>query len=176
MNKPEPQFFRINIAFPDSYTVEEIVKKNKNSIMIPGKQSLMKANSQSTNPVTIGWLLRYTPTMTDFQDLEMVLKTLWQVKGGFGLYWATIKDGKPYNPQTATRVIHIETDESIAVTITKKAEKTYGTASKTMEDYPLGINMMFVQPHFDVKGSAKALVTKLATYQKTNEQMMSFAT
>jgi hypothetical protein len=41
-----------------------------------------------------------------------------------------------------------------------------------MEDYPLGMNMMFVQPYNEVKGSAKALIAKLATYQHTNEQMM----
>lgn len=54
----------------------------------------------------------------------------------------------------------------------QKAEKTYGQASNIMEDYPLGINMMFVQPFNNVKGSAKALVTKLATYQQTNDKML----
>ena len=90
------------------------------------------------------------------------------VKEGFGLYWATIKDGKPYNNQTATQAIHIETEEAIAAVLTKKAEKTYGTASKSIEDYPLGMNLMFIQPFNVVKGSTKALVSKLATYQKTN--------
>lgn len=55
------------------------------------------------------------------------------------------------------------------------AEKTYGRASQNMTDYPLGINMMFVQQYNDVKGSAKALVTKLAVYQQTNDKMVSTA-
>jgi hypothetical protein len=176
LNKPGAQFFRINIAFPAEFTIDQIVQKNKQSIMIPGKQSFMIANSQSINPTTIGWLLRSTNAMADFKDLENVLKALWTVKEGFGLYWATIKDGKPYNVQTATRAIHIETEEAAASILTKKAEKTYGTASKSMEDYPLGMNLMFVQPYNVVKGSAKALVSKLATYQKTNEQMVSYTT
>jgi hypothetical protein len=98
LTKSGTQFFRIQIAFPAHLTAEAIVSKNKNSIMIPGKQSLMIANSQSTSPTTIGWLLRSTSTMADFHDLEKVLKAVWNVKGNFGLYWATIKDGKPYNP------------------------------------------------------------------------------
>lgn len=83
--------------------------------------------------------------MADFKDLEAVLKAIWQVKGGFGLYWAMVKDGKPYNSTTASRAIHIEVEETEAPTILQKAEKTYGRASINMEDYPLGINMMFVQ-------------------------------
>ena len=61
--------------------------------------------------------------MADFKDLENVLKSLWTVKEGFGLYWATIKDGKPYNVQTAMRAIHIEMEEALATLLTKKAEK-----------------------------------------------------
>jgi hypothetical protein len=53
------------------------------------------------------------------------------------------------------------------------AEKTYGKASNQMEDYPLGINMMFVQPFNEVQGSAKAFVARLAMYQKTNETMLA---
>lgn len=144
--------------------------------MIPGKQSLLKANSQCINPVTIGWLLRSTPSMVDFDDLYQVLKTLWNVKGGFGLYWATVKDGKPYDPQSTSRAIHsIEVDEEEASAVKLWAEKTYGRASQNMTDYPLGINMMFVQQYNDVKGSAKALVTKLAVYQQTNDKMVSTA-
>ena len=80
--------------------------------------------------------------------------------------WQTI-----YNSQMATLTIHIETEESSAAALMKKAEKTYCMALKNIEDYPRGLNMT------EVKGSAKALlVTKLATYQKTNEQMISFAT
>jgi hypothetical protein len=55
--------------------------------MIPGQQSLLKANSQAINPTTIGWLLGSNPTMVDYQDLEKVLRVLWNVKGGFGLYY-----------------------------------------------------------------------------------------
>jgi hypothetical protein len=110
--------------------------------------------------------------MADCSDLERSLKTIWQVKGGFGLYWAMVKDGKPYNANTASRAIHIEVEESEAPNLIQKAEKTYGRASKTMEDYPLGMSMMFVQPYNEVQGSAKALVAKLATYQQTNEHMM----
>lgn len=108
----------------------------------------------------------------NFHDLEKVLKHFWQVKGGFGMYWATVKDGKPYNATTASRTIHIKVEEQEAAILVQKAGKTYGRASKNLEDYPLGINMMFVQPFNNVKGSAKALVTKLATYQQTNEKMI----
>jgi len=141
--------------------------------MIPGKQSLLKANSQCINPVTIGWLLRSTPAMADHTDLSSVLKAMWNVKGGFGLYWATIRDGKPYNPQSTSRAIHIEVEEDEAPGIINWAEKTYGRASQHMVDYPLGINMMFVRPYNEVQGSAKALVAKLAIYQQTNEKMLT---
>lgn len=170
--KSGAQYFRIHIAYPSVYTADDIVRRNKNSIMIPGKQTLLKANSQCVNPTTIGWLLRSTPAMADCNDLEKSLKTIWQVKGGFGLYWATVKDGKPYNALTTPRAIHIEVEESESSYLLQQAEKTYGRASKTMEDSPLGMNMMFVQPYNEVQGSAKALVTKLATYQQTNEKML----
>lgn len=160
-NRGGAQYLRIHIAFPTCYHVDEIVKKNKNSIMILGKQSLLKANSQCISPTTIGWLLRSTPTMMD----------LWNVKGGFGLYWATVKDGKPYDPKATTRAIHIEVEEQEAPEVKRWAEKTYGRASQNITDYPLGINMMFVQPYNEVRGSAKALVAKLATYQHTNDKM-----
>ena len=70
----------------------------------------------------------------------------------------------------------METEEAFATVLTKKAEKTYGMSSKNVEDYPLGMNLMFVQPYNMVKGSAKALVSKLATYQKTNDQMVNYTT
>lgn len=60
------QYFRINLAIPSHFTADDVVKRNKNSIMIPGQQSLLKANSQSINPTTIGWLLRSNPTMVDY--------------------------------------------------------------------------------------------------------------
>ena len=172
-NRGGPQYFRIHLAFPATYRAEDIVKKNKSSIMIPGRQSLLMANSQCINPTTIGWFLRSNPSMADFNDLDRVLRKLWNVKDGFGLYWATIKDGKPYDPQNTARAIHIETEEDMAARLTSLAEKTYGKASKNMTDYPLGINLMFVQPYNEVKGSAKALVTKLASYQKTNDAMLA---
>jgi hypothetical protein len=80
--------------------------------MIPGKQSLMVANSQCVNPVTVGWLLRSVPMLADVNDLEQVLKVLWQVKGGFGLFWAAVRDGKPYNALHTARAIHIEVEET----------------------------------------------------------------
>jgi hypothetical protein len=45
-----PQYFRINLAIPSTFTPEDVVKRNKNSLMIPGQQSLLLANSQSINP------------------------------------------------------------------------------------------------------------------------------
>lgn len=39
MNKPGSQYLRIHIAFPSLYSVDDIVRLNKNSIMIPGKQT-----------------------------------------------------------------------------------------------------------------------------------------
>jgi hypothetical protein len=169
------QYFRIRLVFPTSYTPDDIVNKNKGSIMIMGKQSLLKANSQSINPTVVGWFFRSNPTMVDFDDLEKVLKTLWTVKHGFGLYWASVKDGKPYDASTTARAVHIETEESQATKIGLQAEKLYGKASKKVEDYPLGMNMMFVKQYGDVKGSAKALVAKLAAYQKKHEQVMESA-
>jgi hypothetical protein len=169
LSKSGVQYFRIHLAFPSHFTADD------NSLMIPGKQSLLKANSQCINPVTIGWLLRSNPALVDFDDLGRVLKAIWRVQGGFGLYWATVKDGKPYDALNTTRAIHIEVEETQAVMLTQKAEQTYGRASKHLEDYPLGMNMMFVQPYGDVKGSAKALVTKLATYQHTNEKMLTYS-
>lgn len=166
------QYFRIRMVFPATYTPEEIVQKNKGSIMVAGKQSLLKANSQSVNPTVIGWLFRSKPTMVDFSDLEKVLKAIWSIKDGFGLYWAAVKDGKPYDSATTARAIHIETEETNLQRIGLLAEKTYGQASKKVKDYPLGINMMFVKQYNDVKGSAKAVVEKLSTYQRKHEQVM----
>lgn len=125
--KMKMQYLRIHIAFPSHYEVDEIVKKNKSSIMIPGKQTFLKANSQCVHPVTIGWFLRSTPMMADFNDLSRVLKACWSVlKGDFGLYWATVRDGKPYDPTQATRAIHVEVEEAEAASIVKWAEKMYG--------------------------------------------------
>jgi hypothetical protein len=170
------QYFRIRLVFPSIYTPDDIVNKNKGSVMIMGKQSLLKANSQSINPTVVGWLFRSNPTMVDYDDLERVLKALWTIKEGFGLYWASVKDGKPYDASNTARAVHIETEESDAARIGTLAEKLYGQASKKVEDYPLGMNMMFVRQYGDVKGSAKALVTKLAAYQKKHEQVMENAT
>lgn len=134
--------------------------------MIAGKQSLLKANSQSINPAVLGWLFRSNPTMVDFSDLAKVLKALWSVKDGFGLYWVAVKDGKPYDLLNTARAIHIETEESNVQCLSLLAEKTYGQASKTVADYPLGINMMFVKQYNNVKGLAKAVMAKLSTYQR----------
>jgi hypothetical protein len=114
MSRPGPQYFRINLAIPLHYTPDDIERKNKNSIMIPGQQSLLKANSQSINPVTIGWFLRSNHTMADTLELEQLLRTMWTVRGGFGLYWATVKTHKAYDPKNTTRAIHIETEEDSA--------------------------------------------------------------
>jgi hypothetical protein len=143
--------------------------------MIPGKQTLLKANSQCMNPTTIGWFLRSTPTMVDFDDIYCVLKAMWNIKGAFGLYWATVKDGKPYDAMTTTRALHMEAEEEEAQQIINWAEKTYGRASANMMDYPLGINMMFVCPYNEVQGSAKSMVAKLAVYQNTNDKMLTSA-
>jgi hypothetical protein len=124
--------------------------------------------------VTIGWFLHSTPAMADFNDLNRVLKACWAVKGDFGLYWATVRDGKPYDAATATRAIHIEVEEDESAMILKCAERTYGKPSPNMVDYPLGINMMFVQLYNDVQqGSAKSMVAKLAAYQHTNDKMVT---
>lgn len=170
------QYFRIRMVFPNTYTPEEIVSKNKGSVMIAGKQSLLKANSQSINPTVVGWFFRSNPSMVDCSDLEKVLRSIWTIKEGFGLYWAAVKDGKPYDPATTARAIHLETEESLATKIGLLAEKIYGQASKKVEDYPLGINMMFVKQYGDVQGSAKALVAKLSSYQRKHEKVMEQAT
>lgn len=170
------QYFRIRMVFPDTYSPDDVVSKNKGSIMIAGKQSLLKANSQSINPTVVGWFLRSNPSMVDCTDLEQVLRALWEIKGGFGLYWAAVKDGKPYDSSATARAIHIETEESLANKISSLAEKTYRQASKKEDDYPLGMNMMFVKPYGEVKGSAKALVAKLSSYQKKHEQVTECGT
>jgi hypothetical protein len=172
--KAGPQYFRINLAIPSHLTADDVVKRNKNSIMIPGQQSLMKANSQSINPTTIGWLLRSNPTMVDFLDLEKVLRTLWTVRGGFGLYWAVVRDGTKYDPNTTARALHIETEEEYAPRLISLAEKTYGGRfSNKIEDYPLGTSMMFVRPFNDVPAKACGNVKQFAAYQKTNELMLT---
>lgn len=172
--KAGAQYFRINLAIPSHFTAEDVVKRNKNSIMIPGQQSLLLANSQSINPTTIGWLLRSNPTMVDFQDLEKILRALWTVKDGFGLYWAVVRDGDKYDPLTSTRAIHIETEEEDAPRVISLAERTYGGRfSNKLEDYPLGISMMFVRPFNGVPAKACGNVKKLAAYQKTNEMMLT---
>jgi hypothetical protein len=130
------QYFRIRMAFPTKYSPDDIVNKNKGSIMIPGKQALLKANSQSINPSVLGWFFRSNPTMVDFPDLENVLKTIWSVKDGFGLYWAAVKDGKPYDATSTARAIHIETEESNLHRLSLLAEKTYGQASKKWKITP----------------------------------------
>jgi hypothetical protein len=158
------QYFRICMVFPSTYTPEDIVNKNTGSIMIAGKQSLLKANSQSINPAVLGWLFRSNPTMVNFSDLAKVLKALWSVKDGFGLYWAAVKDGKPYDSLNTARAIHIKIEESNIQRLSLLAEKIYRQASKKVADYPLGINMMFVKQYNDVKGLAKAVVAKLSTY------------
>jgi hypothetical protein len=170
------QYFRIRIVFPNHYTPDDIVSKNKGSIMIVGKQSLLKANSQCINPTVVGWFFRSNPSMVDFSDLGRVLKALWNTQDEFGLYWEAVRDGKPYDPATTVRAIHLEAEETMAKRLCTLAEKTYGKASKKVEDYPLGMNMMFVQQYGDVKGSVKALVTKLSNYQQKHEQVMEYAT
>jgi hypothetical protein len=120
--------------------------------MIPGQQSLLKANSQAINPITIGWLLRSNPTMADTSELEQLLRIMWSIKGGFGLYWATVKTHQAYDPQNTTRAIHIETEEEHAKRLIFLAEKVYGVPSTRMEDYPLGISMMFVKHYNLLKG------------------------
>jgi hypothetical protein len=169
------QYLRLNMAFPNHFTADDIVKRNKNSIMIPGQQSLLKANSQSVNPTTIGWLLRSNHTMADYQELEQVLRSLWEVNGGFGLYWATVRDGDAYDPQNTARAIHIETEEETAARLTTLAEKAYGKHSNQVEEYPLGISMMFVQPYNTVAAPAKGIVKQYVAYQKTNETMIKLA-
>jgi hypothetical protein len=176
LTKSKTQYLRIHIAFPNYYQAEDIVKKNKSSIMIPGKQTLLIANSQCINPVTIGWLLRSTPMMADFDDLSRVLKACWSVKGEFGLYRATVRDGKPYDATQTTRAMYIEVEDDEAAGISKWAEKTYGRASSNILDYPLGINLMFVLPYNNVQGAAKSMVAKLAAYQQTNDKMVTSAT
>jgi hypothetical protein len=175
LNRAGPQYLRIHLAFPSRYSADDIVTKNKNSIMIPGKQTLLKANSQCVNPTTIGWFLRSTPTMVDYDDVGSVLKAMWNIKGAFGLYWATVRDGKPYDATKTTRALHMETEEDEAAHIITWAEKTYGRASTNTMDYPLGINMMFVRPYNSVQGSAKSMVAKLAVYQNTNDNMLTAA-
>ena len=61
----------ISQALPNqghSFLINLIVKKNKNLIIIPGKQSFMLVNSQSINASTTKWLLQSNNTMADFQD------------------------------------------------------------------------------------------------------------
>jgi hypothetical protein len=175
MSRPGPQYFRINLAIPSHFSPDDIERKNKNSIMIPGQQSLLKANSQSINPVTIGWLLRSNPTMADVKELEELLRVLWTVKGGFGLYWATVKTHQVYNPQNTTRAIHIETEEDKAKRLTFLAGKAYGVPSTNIEDYPIGCSMMFVKHYNMVQGAERENIAKLAMYQKTNESMVTSA-
>ena len=100
---------------------------------------------------------------------------MWTVKGGFGLYWATVKTHKTYDPKTTTRAIHIEIEEESAQHITSLAEKVYGTPSTKLEDYPLGISMMFVKHYNLVQGAARENISNLALYQKTNEAMLTSA-
>ena len=175
LSRPGTQYFRINLAIPSHFTPDDIERKNKNSIMIPGQQSLLKANSQSINPVTIGWLLRSNPTMADISELEHLLRAMWAVKGGFGLYWANVKSHKAYDPQNVTQAIHIETEEESAKRVSFLAEKAYGVPSTKMEDYPIGISMMFVKHYNLVKGADRDNIATLAMYQKTNEAMLTSA-
>jgi hypothetical protein len=144
--------------------------------MIPGQQSLLKANSQAMNPITIGWLLRSNPTMADTSELEQLLCIMWTIKGGFGLYWTMVKTNQAYDPQNTTRAIHIETEEEHAKRLIYLAEKVYGVPSTRLEDYPLGISMMFIK-HFNLlKGVERDKLTTFAMYQKTNEAMLTSAT
>jgi hypothetical protein len=136
----------------------------------------MKANSQAINPITIGWLLRSTPAMADIKELEGLLKAMWTVKDGFGLYWAMVKTHQVYDPKNNTRAIHIEVEEEDAKRLSYLAEKAYGVPSTKLEDYPLGISMMFVK-HFNlVQGAERDNMAKLAMYQKTNDAMLTSAT
>lgn len=114
--------------------------------MIPGQQSLLQANSQAINPITIGWLLRSNAMMANTSELETLLCTMWSVKGGFGLYWATVKTHQAYDPQNTTRAIHIEREEESARRLMFLAEKAYGVPSTKIEDYPLGICKTFQPP------------------------------
>lgn len=113
--------------------------------MILGQQCLLKANSQAINPTTIGWLLHSNPMMADTSELEHLLCIMWDIKGGFGLYWATVKKHQAYDPQNTTQAIHIETEEESAKRLIFLAEKAYGVLSTRLEDYPLGISMIFVK-------------------------------
>jgi hypothetical protein len=61
--------------------------------------------------------------MADFDDLERILHTLRNIKGGFGLYWATIKERKPYDPPNTPGAIYIETEEESAAHLTSLAKK-----------------------------------------------------
>ena len=75
--------------------------------------------------------------MVDFRDLEQILCALWTVKGGFGVYWAVVRDGDKYDPSTSARALHIETEEEEAPRLISLAEKTYGGRfSDKLEDYP----------------------------------------
>jgi hypothetical protein len=175
MSRPGTQYFRINLAIPSHFTPDDVERKNKDSIMIPGQQSLLKANTQSLHPVTIGWLLRSNPLMADVKELEQLLMVMWNVKGGFGLYWATVKSHQAYDPKNTIRAIHIETEEASAKRLITLAERVYGVPSTKIEDYPLGISMMFVKHYNLVQGTARDNIATLAMYQKTNEAMLTSA-
>jgi hypothetical protein len=102
------------------------------------------------------------------------LRALWTVRGGFGLYWAVVRDGTKYDPTTTARALHIETEEEFAPRLISLAEKTYGGRfSNKLEDYPLGISMMFVRPYHEVPAKACGNVKQFAAYQKTNELMLT---
>jgi hypothetical protein len=90
------------------------------------------------------------------------------------LYWAVVRDGDKYDPATSARAIHIETEEEFAPRLTTLAKKTYGGRfSNTIEDYPLGVSLMFVRPFNSVPAKVSGNVKKLAAYQKTNDMMLT---
>jgi hypothetical protein len=60
-----PQYFRINLAIPSTFTPEDVVKRNKNSLIIPGQQSLLLATlNPSTQPLLDGYSARIPPWST----------------------------------------------------------------------------------------------------------------
>jgi hypothetical protein len=84
------------------------------------------------------------------------------------------RDGEKYGPSTSARAIHIETEEESANRIISLAEKTYGGRfSNKLEDYPLGISMMFVRPFNTVPAKTCGNVKQLASYQRTNDMMLT---
>lgn len=67
-------------------------------------------------------------------------------------------------------------EEELTPRIISLAEKTYGGHfSKKLEDYPLGISMMYVRPFKSVPAKTCDNVKQLASYQKTNDMMLTIS-